>query len=1393
MMNTTFPARCLGNTFAILFKSWQNNALLALSGGVVVGLVALSVASANQSSVVAMGTVSARTMTGNTTSAAESSYVSVAPYRVLDTRTSSHLAGDATLNVQVTGAASGVPAGAMAAVLNVTAVDPTAAGFLTVFPEGTTMPTVSNLNFAAGTIVPNLVTVGLSASGMVSIYLNTGSTNVLVDVEGYYASPVTTSGLYNAISTSRVFGSLASGGVMGAGQTQVVTVAGTTAADGVLATASAVVLNVTASQSTAPSFLTVFPAGVTRPTVSNLNFGAQAPLQAIANRVTVGVGISGQIDIYNLAGTVNVDVDVVGYYSGPGGTGSQFVAITPIRVADTRTATKVGSATPITAGAYETFTLATPDIPADATSVAMNLTAVPGGAPGYLTSYPTSDTNPPVASDVNWIASESPAVSNFTIANTTGTGVAQKVDVANSYFTKGATVNVIIDAFGYFAPVTLLPQTISFASSAPTGAIVNGDYAPTADSTSGLTVELTIAGASGAVCSISSGLVSFNHGGTCTIDASQAGNSVYAPADQVQQSFTVAPSIGSLTINVTELPAGTSGDISVVGPDGYTATVSSTTTLGDLASGAYTVNASSVPNAGGAYWPTAPSVVVSVLAGGNTQTTVDYANYVPDTTIVIPPADVLALTGAPGAQTITLAAGAPILADGDIIAIGIGAVTPNGLLDQVVSVTTVNGEQIATLVPATLLQAMPSGSFDISASLSAPTAGIFLAAAQSADWQTTSTPNAVALTSDSSSNPFNYSGPSPFSCTTSAGVEVNPSITVTPSFNLAATWGLGGLFGVLPAVTSARATGTVTATAALAVSAQAGASCTLKQTDLGPAITIPDVVIDVGSPIVVTPKLSFTIDGNGSVSGDVTAELKATVTATAGIQYTNANGGQFSPVISHSVSYGYQPPSVTAEADLGVTIGPELDLLLYGIAGPEVSVDSVLNFNANTAATPWWNLQGCLEAGARFVVPVLGLDYSDPSILSICQNLLQASTPPPLAITTTSPLPAAQTGTPYTDTLQASGGLLPYSWTATGLPSWLALDASTGVLSGTPTTAITDTFTVTATDSVGTAVSLSLSITVSVQTASNIYELEGVACSSATNCEAVGNDGFGDGVVVPIANGTAGTAQVVSGGAILSGVACPSATICYAVGNNSAGTEGVVVPVTNGTAGTAHLVPGTIELVGVACPSATVCEAVGFNSDDTGSVVVTITNGTLGTAQAVPGTVWLWGVACPSATICEAVGSYGGLPFGGVMVPITNGTPGTAQAVPGGIGLDGVACPSATVCEAVGYNDDGTGGQVVPIINGTPGTVQAVSNINTLNSVACSSVTSCYAVGYNGSNQGVVVPITNGTPGTAQVVPGWLRLDGVACSSATTCYAVGFDSNGGGVVVTILSGTPSTT
>jgi len=382
----------------------------------------------------------------------EGSYVSLTPFRLLDTRTGSPIAAKASLNVQVTGVGTTpVPAGASAVVANVTAVSPTSNGFLTVFPEGATQPLVSNLNFTKGKTVANLVTVGLSSAGGITIFNSAGTTNVVVDVEGYYTSTLGTTGLYTPVTPYRALGSLAEGATVQANTSVPVTVTGV---DGIPSTATAVVGNVTAAAGTNPSFLTVYPAGVTQPTASNLNFGAD---QVVANRVTVGVGTGGVIEIYNHTGTVSVDFDLDGYYSS---TGAYFVPITPIRVADTRTASVVGTGTPINASTSEAFQVATTasGIPSGASAVATNVTVVAADAPGYLTVYPTSATTNPVASDVNWTANE--IVPNFTVAPTDGTG---SVEVYNSH---GEQINLVIDAFGYFesSTPTIVSTSVTFAS-----------------------------------------------------------------------------------------------------------------------------------------------------------------------------------------------------------------------------------------------------------------------------------------------------------------------------------------------------------------------------------------------------------------------------------------------------------------------------------------------------------------------------------------------------------------------------------------------------------------------------------------------------------------------------------------------------------------------------------------------------------------------------------------------------------------------------------------------------------------------------------------------------------------------------------------------------------------
>ncbi|HWG72943.1 MAG TPA: hypothetical protein VG184_02685, partial [Acidimicrobiales bacterium] len=379
-------------------------------------------------------------------------YHPLAPARLADTRPGSGqpdagqtLAPAGTLNVQVTGA-GGVPAGATAAVLNVTATNATAPSFFTVYPTGAGRPQASSLNFAAGATTPNLVEVGLGQNGQVSIFNHAGTADAIVDVEGYVAPGGEPAGRYNALSPARISDTRAGSGEPNAGQT--LGPAGTIAVqvDGAGAVppsgVSAVVLNVTATDTTASGFLTAYPDGTTRPLASNLNFTAG---QTVPNRVIVPVGTDGKIDLYNHAGTTDAVVDVSGWYTNTtnqAAPGAEFLPSGPTRLADTR----AGSGEPDTEqtlGAGQSITVpvsGTGGVPAGVTAVVLNVTVTDTTGRSYLTVYPTGQTRP-LASDLNWVAGNTRA--NLAV-------VRPGPDGTITIYNNSSSTNVIVDVTGYY-------------------------------------------------------------------------------------------------------------------------------------------------------------------------------------------------------------------------------------------------------------------------------------------------------------------------------------------------------------------------------------------------------------------------------------------------------------------------------------------------------------------------------------------------------------------------------------------------------------------------------------------------------------------------------------------------------------------------------------------------------------------------------------------------------------------------------------------------------------------------------------------------------------------------------------------------------------------------------
>lgn len=375
-------------------------------------------------------------------------FVPLGPVRLADTRTGHQtvdglfagagpLAAGSTMQLTVAGR-GGVAADAVAVALNVTALDASGSGFVTVHPCGLARPTASSLNVTAGAVVPNAVIVRLGAAGTVCVYTSV-ATHIVVDVDGAFpaASDLVADGPARLLDTRpgepTIDGRATGAGGTGAGAVTALQVTGRA---GVPADASAVVVNVTVTEPTAPGYATVYPCGSPPPLASNINYAIG---ETVANMAITKLGRSGTICILTQSPT-HLIVDLSGYLPADSG----YTALLPARLMDTRKGepTVDGQSSELGARPAGSVTVVAVvgrgGVPADAATVVLNVTATAASADGYVTMYPCG-VGPPLASNLN--LSPGHTVANATIV---GVGAAGAVCLFNSQ-----TTDLVVDVNGF--------------------------------------------------------------------------------------------------------------------------------------------------------------------------------------------------------------------------------------------------------------------------------------------------------------------------------------------------------------------------------------------------------------------------------------------------------------------------------------------------------------------------------------------------------------------------------------------------------------------------------------------------------------------------------------------------------------------------------------------------------------------------------------------------------------------------------------------------------------------------------------------------------------------------------------------------------------------------------
>lgn len=255
--------------------------------------------------------------------------------------------------------------------------------------------------------------------------------------------------------------------------------------------AAAVMLNVTAVFPDGPGFLTLYPCGQQRPNTSSVNFSASGVV--VANSVLVSVGSGGNVCVYNSART-DVIIDVNGYVPH----GGLLQTVTPARVLETRPipgfTTFDGAYQGIGRAGSESETrvqiAGRANVPVDAESVFLNITAVFPEGPGFLTAYPCGAARPQT-SNVNYQAGH--VVPNAVLVRLGDAG-------AVCIYTLTAT-DIVVDVSAYAeSPATvetLLPVRLLETRNGAANVTIDHSFEGGGPTNRGATVALVVAGRGG--------------------------------------------------------------------------------------------------------------------------------------------------------------------------------------------------------------------------------------------------------------------------------------------------------------------------------------------------------------------------------------------------------------------------------------------------------------------------------------------------------------------------------------------------------------------------------------------------------------------------------------------------------------------------------------------------------------------------------------------------------------------------------------------------------------------------------------------------------------------------------------------------------------------------------
>ncbi|MFN8077300.1 MAG: RHS repeat-associated core domain-containing protein [Kineosporiaceae bacterium] len=366
------------------------------------------------------------------------------------------LSSPATVPVAGLGGVPSSVSQVQAVLISVTMSNASAPTWVDVWPEGAQSPSAGAPFVNPGTTISNSLITKLGASGNLTLKVGAGTATYAVDVQGYYtsAAATTAAATFVAMSHARAYDTRAASSVGGrttplaAGETVKVPVLGVA---GVPATGvAAVAVNVSGVGASLDTTMTAWASG-TRPSTANMTVKSGLSAGAF---VQLSVAADGTISVYNQSGSVNLVVDVEGYYKDVAGDAEDFfVPVTQAGIYDSRTGQGTGGkTTPLPAWSTATVTVrgavskdVTVPVPVDANidAVVVTLTATQSPTPGFARAFAEGD-ELPTGTAINYTASTTVATAVVKLGSTGRMSIYVSTQVhllvaVQGYFQKTAT------------------------------------------------------------------------------------------------------------------------------------------------------------------------------------------------------------------------------------------------------------------------------------------------------------------------------------------------------------------------------------------------------------------------------------------------------------------------------------------------------------------------------------------------------------------------------------------------------------------------------------------------------------------------------------------------------------------------------------------------------------------------------------------------------------------------------------------------------------------------------------------------------------------------------------------------------------------------------------------